>query len=287
MLSGCCNGLKVGTATAGAFENLVFSNSVISNEVVPVNARIISGIALEMVDGGSLEGVMISNIRMQRVRTPIFIRLGNRTPRSDGSAGILRGVMIDNLQATGSIAACSVTGVPGYDVEDVTLSNIRIDSEEGGSVDWVGRKIPENTKSYPEARMFGRLPAYGFYCRHVTGLHLRNVEFRSVAQEMRPAIVCEDVKNLDIDVLRALPIVGTEPTVKLIQTRQAWLRSCSAPAGAKTFLEIKGGEKEGVFLTGCNLSGAEQAIKAGSEVPENAVTTLANIPNSKTEPKQG
>ncbi len=53
---------------------------MIYNDDVPLNARVISGIALEMVDGGWLDGVVISNIRMQRVRTPIFLRLGARNP---------------------------------------------------------------------------------------------------------------------------------------------------------------------------------------------------------------
>ena len=61
------------------------------------------------------------------------------------------------------------TGVPGFDVEDVTLSNIRIETEEAGKAEWVERAIPEGPKAYPEARMFGRLPAYGFYARHVKG----------------------------------------------------------------------------------------------------------------------
>ena len=100
-------------------------------------ARVISGIALEMVDGGWLEGVVISNIRMQRVRTPIFIRRGNRKPRPDGTPGTLRGVMIDNVHATGAILTSSVTGLPGFDVEDVTLSNICIESEELGNEEWI------------------------------------------------------------------------------------------------------------------------------------------------------
>jgi polygalacturonase len=60
----CCNGLKFGTATRGGFENVTFSNSVIFNERVDPKARVISGIAVEMVDGGWLEGVVISNIRI-------------------------------------------------------------------------------------------------------------------------------------------------------------------------------------------------------------------------------
>ncbi len=277
VLTCCCNGLKFGTATRGGFENVTFTNSVIFNEDVDLKARVISGIAIEMVDGGWLEGVVISNIRMQRVRTPIFIRRGNRTPRPDGTPGALRGVMIDNVHASGAILTSSVTGLPGFDAEDVTLTNIRIDSDEGGKEEWARREVPEAAKSYPEARMFGRLPAYGFYCRHVSGLRLRNIELGAAAREARPAIVCDDVKSLDIDGLRAARIESSQPVVKLIQTRNAWLRGCSAPEGAKAFVEAQGDRTARIVVTGCDLAGVEKAVVTGAEVPQDAVKRAGNV----------
>lgn len=277
VLSGCCNGLKFGTATHGGYENIVFSNSVIFNEDVPLSSRIISGIALEMVDGGYIEGVVISNIRMQRVRTPIFIRRGNRTPRPDGTPGALRGVMIENLYATGSILTSSITGLPGFDVEDVTLSNIRIESDENGKASWVDRKIAEIPKSYPEARNFGRLPCYGLYCRHVTGLRLRDLEFTGGEKEARPVIACDDVKNLDIAGLRSTPIVGTQPTVTLADVRQALIQNCIAPVGTKTFLEVQGDQTDNVVLMNSQLGATDPSVQIGSEVPKNAVAQSGNF----------
>jgi polygalacturonase len=272
-----CNGLKFGTATHGGFENIVFSNSVIFNEDGPAHSRVIAGIALEMVDGGWHEGIVISNIRMQRVRTPIFIRRANRTPRPDGTPGTLRGVMIENVYATGSLQTSSIAGLPGFDVEDVTLSNIRIDSEEEGKADWVDRKIPEREKNYPESSGFGRLPAYGFYCRHVTGLRLRNVEVRPGTKEERPAIFCDDVKDVEISGLRCQPIVGTQPVVMLAQTKQALVRDCSAPPGTKTFLEVQGDQTGAVVVMNNDLSGAEKSISTGADVPQKAVLTSGNL----------
>lgn len=277
VLSGCCNGFKIGTATRGGFENIVFSNSVIFNDNVPLNSRIISGLAIEMVDGGWIDGVLISNIRMQRVRTPIFVRLGNRNPHVDGTPGGVRAVMIDNVHATDAIVTSSITGLRGFNVEDVTLSNIRIDTGENGKAEWVNRKIPEEAKSYPESREFGRLPAYGFYCRHVSDLRLRNVEFKIGADEARPAIVCDHVKNLDLDGIRGAPISGSEPVIKLIQTKQAFIRGCCAPAGTKVFLEVQGGETESIVLNGNNLVAAEQPIHASTDVPAIAVTASGNV----------
>ena len=191
--------------------------------------------------------------------------------------GILRDVMIENVHATGSILTSSITGLPGFDVKDVTLSNIRIDSDEEGNTNWVAREIPEVPQSSPEARMFGRLPAYGFYCRHVKGLRMNHVEFKAAPGEERPALVCDGVKDLDIDGLRSASTAGTQPVIKLIQTRQALLNNCSAPAGTKTFLEAQGDKTEHIVLMNSDLTGAEQAAQTGAEVPKNAVLLSGNI----------
>ncbi len=192
-------------------------------------------------------------------------------------AGILRGIMIENVHATGSILTSSITGVPGFTVEDVTLSNIRIDSEEAGNAEWTDREIPEQAKSYPEARMFGRFPAYGLYCRHVDGLRLRQIEFRAAAQEARPAIVCDDVNDVEIAGLRGTAITGDRPTVKLVQTRQALVQGCVAPPKTRTFLDVRGATSSHISLMNCDLSAAEKPVVSGPDVPPGAVRLSGNL----------
>ena len=277
VIRGTCNGLKFGTATEGGYENVTVSNLVIYNDDVPYDQRIISGIALEMVDGGWMQGVVISNIVMQRTRTPIFIRRANRKPRPDGTPGTLQGVLIENVYATGAILTSSITGLPGFDVEDVTLSNIRIDSEEGGKASWMSAKIPEVPTVYPEAHIFGRLPSYGFYCRHVTGLRMKGVKFSAVTGEQRPAIVCDDVKDLEIGDLRPAPIAGIEPAVQLIQCQRAFIHDCWAAAGTKTFLGIQGEQTQDIVLMNNNLTDTEQVLQTGSEISTGAVRLSGNV----------
>lgn len=270
VLTSCCNGFKIGTATAGGFENITFSNSVIFNEDVDFSRRVIAGVALEIVDGGWLDGVIISNIRMQRARTPIFIRRGIRHPNAEGKPGILRSVMIDNVHATGSILTSSITGLPGFEVEDVTLSNIRINSEEGGKAEWASREIPEKAENYPEARMFGRLQAYGLYCRHIAGLRLRNVELEAAAAEARPAVVCEDAKNLEIQNL-ATNIVNPSPMIRLSQCRNTVVRDCVAAKDTKVFLEVQGDKTDRIASLNNFLAGAGKTLGPG--VAQSAVVS--------------
>jgi polygalacturonase len=279
VLSCCCNGLKFGTVTRGGFENIVFSNSVIYNEDVPINQRVIGGVSLEVVDGGYMDGVLISNIRMQRVRAPIFIRRGARTGGTDSKTNFVRSIMIDNVHATGAIMTSSVSGLPGANVEDVTLSNIRIDTEEAGTTEQARRRnVPEMPTTYPEARIFGHLPAHGLYARHVTGLRLRNIEFIAVPGEARPALVCDDVSALDVDSLRSTPIAGDAPAVRLIQTSDAFLRGCRAPANCNTYLEVAGDRSNRIVLMSSDLSAAKKNVETTDGAAASAVTQAGNIP---------
>ena len=288
-LSGCCNGFKFGTSTFGGFENIAFSNCVISNDDVPVNQRIIAGIAIEMVDGGYIDGVTVSNVRMQRVRSPIFIHLGarHRAATSQAAAAVgkgrsfIRGVMIDNVHATGSIMTGSITGLPGNPVEDVTISNLRIDTDEAAlfpdqTAAAVNKPVPELPKPYPEARMFGRLPAHGLYLRHVDGLRFRSVEFTASANEIRPAIVADDVRRFDIDGLRATAVGDGGPLLRLIDVKRAFVRGAVAATGTRAMVRVEGDKTERVVITACDATDADQPVELADGVAVSAVSALAN-----------
>jgi hypothetical protein len=262
VLTCCCNGLKFGTATHGGYENITFTNSVIHNDDVPLNARVIGGIAIEMVDGGWVDGVVISNVSMQRVRTPIFIRLGARRKPVDRPS-YLRGVMIDNVRATGAILTSSITGIPGSDVQDVALSNIRIETGEGGKLDWVDRKIPEQITSYPEARMFGRLSSFGFYCRHVSGLDMDNVQVISTVPDERPAMHFEDVKRLRLSKLAS--------ALRMVDVQDCLVTGCAAPPDSQVAIDVRGAETRAVRLVGNDFTG-DKAVALRDGALESAVT---------------
>lgn len=277
VLTTCCNGFKLGTTTQGGFENITFSNSVIYNNPVDLAQRVISGVALEVVDGGWIDGLHVSGIRMQRTRTPIFIRLGNRSKKYDYPRHGLRGVIIEDIHASESVLASSITGLENMYVEDVTLKNIQIDSVLAGRSDWVNRLVPEVPEKYPEARMFGMLPVSGLYCRHVRGLRLSDVTFRAPAGEQRPAIICDDVRGIQISGLSSTPTQGEQPVVKLVQCGDAWISHSAAPAGSNAYLSVEGRDSKSILLSGCDLRGAKRAVDTSSDVPAGAVTASGNI----------
>lgn len=224
-----CNAIKMGTESNGGFKNIAISNCVVTSlpddiDVVYGVRRGLTGVALELVDGGTLENVVVSNVVIDGVTTPLFLRLGNRArpieqgmPKPD--VGSFHNVLLSNIVATrASKVACSITGVPGHMVEDVQLNSIKITCEGGGKHGESAAAVPENEAGYPECMMFGaNLPAYGFYCRHVAGLKLRDVQLRTEQPDTRPAIVGDDVESLVIDGLDVRLADGVPSAVRLIR----------------------------------------------------------------------
>ncbi len=277
-LTTCCNGFKFGTGTKGGCENIVFSNSTIHNTAESkLGERVISGICLEMVDGGWLENVVITGICMQRTRTPIFLRLGARKPPSGDSKSYMRGVMISDVYATEAVLTNSITGVPGMPVEDVTLSNIHVETQEPGKREWTQREIPEVPQAYPEARMFGRLPAYGMYVRHARGVRMHDVVFACSAAEERPAVVCDDVTSLEIAGLRVPRQGNGSPIIDLRQTKDAWIRDGRAPTDAPSLVRVIGADSAEILVSGCDLLRAEQPVTLVAGAAPSSVTLANNI----------
>jgi len=89
--------------------------------------------------------------------------------------------------------ASIISGIPGHSIEDVTLSNIRIYSRGGGTKSRRPSIPPEKEDTYPEPTMFGELPAYGFFIRHVKGLRMNDVDVSYLTDDARPAFVLNDV----------------------------------------------------------------------------------------------
>ncbi|MBM4028087.1 MAG: glycoside hydrolase, partial [Planctomycetes bacterium] len=199
VISTHCNAIKMGTESGGGFQNITVTNSTICSprysQVIYGRQRGLAGIALEIVDGGTLDRVTVSNIAIQGVTAPIFLRLGNRArtyakDQPKPPIGKLRNVVLSNIVATdGSPVGCSITGLPDHPIENVTLSNIRLGFDGGGTRPEASREIPERADAYPESTMFGMLPAYGFFCRHVQGLVLQNVHLQTATPDHRHALV--------------------------------------------------------------------------------------------------
>lgn len=65
-----------------------------------------------------------------------------------------------------------------------------------GTLELKKQDVPEQIQKYPEFTMFGELPAWGLYLRHIRNITLKNVHLSLAKDDFRPEMVCEDVEGL-------------------------------------------------------------------------------------------
>ena len=222
--------VKFGTVSHGGFKNVTIRD-------IKVYDTFRSAIAIECVDGGILENVLVENVEAKNTGNAIFIRLGKRN--KSGPPGILRNVTIRNLKAEIAFERpdyayeirgpelpffhntfpASITGIPGAMVENITLQDIEIIYPGRGNPGLANLpvtaldRVPEKESAYPEFSMFGELPAWGFYVRHVRNLTMHNIKLTLMAPDYRHAIVLDDVHDMKGQSLKVKGDDGKAPFV--------------------------------------------------------------------------
>jgi hypothetical protein len=123
--------------------------------------------------------------------------------------------------------------------------------------------------------MFGMLPVSGLYARHVRGLNLRDVSFRSTSSENRPTIHLEDVRGASVRGFSTTAISGSQPLVSLRDTSDVWIRDAAAPDNTESFLAAKGESSSNILVSGSDLRGVRNSLTSDSK--EGAVTMKDNV----------
>ncbi len=239
--------LKFGTASHGGFKQVRINN-------IKIYDTYRSAIALESVDGGILEDVTIENIRATNTGNAIFIRLGHR--KTTAPVGKVRNIKIANVQVEvpagkpdkgyemegpvvnypHNVFPASITGLPGHPVENVSLENITVTYEGGGSKEVAFfaldslHQVPEKAGDYPEFSMFGELPCWGLYVRHASGIQLRNVKMQYKKNDFRPAMIFDDVQQLQAEGLH-IPTASSTPVIVLKDVKMPRLTGLQVPFG--------------------------------------------------------
>lgn len=212
-IASSANAIKMGTESFGGFRNINIKN-------IKIRDTFRSAIALESVDGAILDNVIIDSIEAINTGNAFFIRLGHRRGKKPG---VLSNVTISNMSCDIPFGRpdieydlrgpnistihnpfpASITGIPGYRVQNIKLSNILVSYPGRGTkgMAYIGsyryKDVPEEIGSYPEFHMFGELPAWGLFVRHVDGLTLDNVKMSVREPDYRPVMVAvEDVQNI-------------------------------------------------------------------------------------------
>lgn len=213
-IASSASAIKMGTGSFGGFKNVRILNN-------KVHDTYRSAIAIESVDGATIENILVDSLTAVNTGNAFFIRLGHR---HGDHAGNIKNVTISNLTCEIPFGRpdenydirgpeistihnpfpASITGIPGHRVENVTLSNIDVSYPGRGTkgMAYIGayryKDVPEVIDSYPEFHMFGELPAWGLYMRHVDGVTFDNVRMTKREPDYRPVMVAaDDVLNIN------------------------------------------------------------------------------------------
>ena len=119
--------------------------------------------------------------------------------------GILKRVLMSNIVSSGAVAEYPsiISGIPGSYIEDIKISDMYLQELGGGTKEWAALNPPEKENGYPEATMFGTLPARGFFVRHARNLEFNNIEIASEKPDERPAFWMRDVEGVDLFRIKA------------------------------------------------------------------------------------
>ncbi len=195
------NGFKFGTASKGPFTNIVFQDCVLQNVAHSV-------MAVESVDGSQISNITFQRINFAACQNAIFVILGSR---SGATVGSINGLTYRDI--TG-YAMSDTRGNPisGYSTNGTTwrVQNLLFDKvaiEYKGGLGSVPSAPPEYSGQYPENTMWGNLPAYAYYLRHVQGVTFTNCYSSALTADARPWLATNDVSNLNI--------LG--PTLRIVQ----------------------------------------------------------------------
>ena len=269
--------IKMGTESMAPFENIKISDCYIyeTNN---------GGIKLLTVDGAHLRNVEISDIEMVEVKTPILVRLGSRLSvfRKDQDVqqqtGTLQNVVIKNIKAQSSdstqlkpASGILITGIPGHFITDLTLENIEIILPGGGNIENSMVAVPEAIDKYPEVKTFGpTIPAYGLWARHVKGLKLKNIKFSLKNNDLRPAFIIEDGKDIEIRDCKLPETAGAQSVVRLVNVDGSIISQVETKSRADVFVRIEGTNSRNIKLAG-NRSNSKKEIELAAEVSPEVV----------------
>lgn len=246
IISSHCNGLKFGTESTGGFRNIVVNNCVIkpSRQTTTIYGRPagISGVALEMVDGGVMENITISNLVIDGPQVPLFIRLGNRGRKhideaEEPTVGKMKNIYISNIIATGAdTIGCSFSGIDGYPIENISLSNISIETSGGGTTGDMYKILEAKEKEYPEATMFGKLPAYALLIKNAKDVKLNDIKIRSKAIDNRPGVVITKTEKFSLSALDIQSSKGTDAVIYIINSSNGSIKNSIRQYPAKQYI---------------------------------------------------
>ncbi len=146
----------------------------------------------------------------------------------------------------------------------------------GGNMKQSFREIPEEITKYHKIGMFGDLPSYGFFIRHVNGIELPNMRLDFSISDFRFAVACQPVSNLKITESCFAADVNGHAAVRLVNVNGANLKENRVTAPADVFFDLRE-PCQNVIMKGNYLKSVGKLYNADVEVFSGKVYEVGTI----------
>jgi hypothetical protein len=258
--------IRIGMSSLGDLQDVTVSNCIF-HDIRD------AGLKIQMCEGGTMKNMLFSNIIMRNVPRPLFmtfnqIRLGVDSPKELPPMKALRdmrfsNIRVDNSELAGIPCGFVLSGVPGHAVENIVFDNISLTLPGGGTAEQAAmRDLPEFADCRPEFYVFGtKVPFAGFYARYVRGLSLSNVRIDAIKNEARPAVVCENVTELELVSAKMGAAFSGDCVIRLCKVQDALIRDCSSQGVTGSFIRIEDSRAGGVTVSPSNRHRASKLIQ--------------------------
>jgi hypothetical protein len=188
--SGRANGVKLGTASRGAFRNVVVEDVLVKH--VSKGA-----IAVTAVDGAAVGNLTFRRVTVDDALRAFFVLLGRRTEAASlprWLSGLrLEGITGARLVEPSVMSGQALAGTT-YRLSDVVLAGVHL--VMAGGVRTMPGQPAEYAGIYPESNYWtgnSKLPVSGWYFRHVDGITIRGSTAAVLQPDVRPALSLDDV----------------------------------------------------------------------------------------------
>ncbi len=200
--SGGSNGIKFGTATYGTFKNITIQDSYVKDVQY-------AAMAVESRQGSDIDGVAFHRIEFADTGGAFFVYLAQQSttaPVGDvPKLGSINNVSFTDIAGAtaswgnsphqGSLITGHIFNAVTYPITNLSFTNVAVTFDGGLST--VPASPPEAMPNqYPESNMFGDLPAWGYYLRHVSGVTFTNVTSSVANTDARQKLVTDDVSGV-------------------------------------------------------------------------------------------
>jgi polygalacturonase len=200
--NGGSNGIKIGTATYGAFTNISIQDSWVKGVQY-------AAMAVESRQGSDIEGLSFQRIEFFGTGAAFFVYLAQQStthPIGDvPKLGSIDNVSFTDIIGTtaqwanspsqGSLITGQIYNGMTYAITNLAFTRASVVFDGGATT--VPAAPPEATANqYPESNMFGDLPAWAYYLRHVTGVTFDTVTASASVADVRPMVATDDVSNM-------------------------------------------------------------------------------------------